>query len=41
MANEVATPLNPLVAPVEQEELEEAPFDVNVSQRLREKEPSR
>ncbi len=41
MANEVATPLNPLVVPVEQEELEEALFNVNVSQRLREKEPSR
>jgi hypothetical protein len=41
MVDDVATPLNPLVAPVEQEELEEAPFNVNVSQRLREKEPSR
>ncbi len=34
-------PLNPLIAPVKQEELEEAPFDVNVSQRSREEEPSR
>ncbi len=31
MADDVATPLNPPVAPVEQEELEEAPLDVNVS----------
>jgi hypothetical protein len=31
MADDVATPLNPLVALVEQE-LKEAPFDVNVSQ---------
>jgi hypothetical protein len=36
MADDVATPLNPLVAPVEQEELEEAPLDVNVSQQPRE-----
>jgi hypothetical protein len=41
MADDVATPLNPLVALVKQEELEEAPLNVNVSQRLREKEPSR
>jgi hypothetical protein len=33
MADDVATPLNPLVAPVEQEELEEVPLDVNVSQQ--------
>jgi hypothetical protein len=31
MANDVATLSNPLVAPVEQEELEEVLFDVNVS----------
>jgi hypothetical protein len=31
MADDVATPLNPPVALVEQEELEEAPLDVNVS----------
>jgi len=37
MADDVATPSNLLVAPVEQEELEEAPFDVIVSQWLREK----
>jgi len=41
MADDVTTPLNPLVAPVEQEELKEAPLDVNVSQRPREEEPSR
>jgi hypothetical protein len=51
MADDVATPLNPLVAPVDKEELEEASLDetpldeitleVNVSQRLREEEPSR
>jgi hypothetical protein len=41
MADDVATPLNPLVAPVEQEEFEEAPFDVNVFQRSHEEEPSR
>jgi hypothetical protein len=41
MADDVATPLNPLVAPVEQEELKEAPLDVNVSQRPREEKPSR
>jgi hypothetical protein len=41
MADDVATPSNPPIAPVEQEELEEAPFDVNVSQQPREKEPSR
>jgi hypothetical protein len=31
MADDVATPLNPLVAPVEQEELEKTPLDMNVS----------
>jgi hypothetical protein len=41
MADDVAMPLNPLVAPVEHEELEEAPFDVNVSQWPCEEEPSR
>ncbi len=40
MADDVATPLNPLVALVEQE-LKEAPFDVNVSQQPREEEPSK
>ncbi len=43
IANDVATPSNPPVAPVEKEELEEAPLDetpleMNVSQRLRKKE---
>jgi hypothetical protein len=33
MANDVATPSNPPVAPIEEEKLEKTPFDVNVSQR--------
>ncbi len=46
MADNVATPSNPPVAPVDKEELEEAPldevaFEVNVSQRSCEEEPSR
>jgi hypothetical protein len=46
MADDVATPSNPLVALVNKEELEEALLDevaleVNVSQRSREEEPSR
>jgi hypothetical protein len=41
MADGVATPSNPLVAPVEQEKLEEVPLEVNVSQWSREEEPSR
>ncbi len=46
MADDVATPSNPPVAPVDKEELEEAPLnevalEVNVSQRSREEEPSR
>jgi hypothetical protein len=41
MANDVATPSNPLVAPVEQEELEKVLLNVNISQRLHEEEPSR
>jgi hypothetical protein len=41
MADDVTTPSNPPVAPVEQKELEEASLNVNVSQRLREEEPSR
>jgi hypothetical protein len=32
MADDVATPLNPPLSLVEMEELEEAPFDVNVFQ---------
>jgi hypothetical protein len=31
MADDVVTPLNPLISLVEKEKLEEAPFDVNVS----------
>jgi len=38
MADDDATPSNPLVAPLQQEELEEAPLDLNVSQRPREEE---
>jgi hypothetical protein len=41
MPDDVATPSNPPVSLVEKEELEEASFDVNVSQRSREEEPSR
>jgi len=41
MVDDVATPLNPLITLVEQEELEEALLDVNVSQRQHEEEPSR
>jgi hypothetical protein len=39
MADDVATPSNPPVALVEDEELEEAPLDVNVFQRMHEEEP--
>jgi hypothetical protein len=41
MADDVATPSNPPVTPVEQEELEEASLDLIVSQRPREEEPPR
>ncbi len=41
MADDDATPSNLPVAPIQQEELEEAPFDLNVSQRSREEEPPR
>jgi hypothetical protein len=34
MADDVVTPLNPLIALVEEEEFEKTLFDVNVSQRL-------
>jgi hypothetical protein len=40
-ADDDATPSNPPVAPVQQEELEEAPLDLNVYQRPREEEPPR
>ncbi len=35
------TPSNPPVTPVQQEELEEAPLDLDGSQRSREEEPPR
>ncbi len=41
MVDDVATPSNPLVAPIEKEEFKEASFNVNVSQRLHEEEPFR
>jgi len=41
MADDVITPSNPLVAPIEQKELEEAPLDVIVFQQPREEEPPR
>ncbi len=41
MADDVVMPSDPPVAPVEKEELEEAPLDVNVSQRSHEEKPSR
>jgi len=41
MADDVAMPSNPPVAPVEQEKLEEAPLNVIVSQRSREEKPPR
>ncbi len=41
MADDDATPSIPPVAPVQQEELEEAPLDLDVSQRSREEEPPR
>jgi hypothetical protein len=41
MADDVVTPSNPPVAPVEQEELEKTPLNVNVSQRPCKEESSR
>jgi hypothetical protein len=41
MVNDVVTPSNPPVSLVEKEELEETPFDMNVSQWSCEEEPSR
>jgi len=46
MVDDVPTPSNPPVAPVDKEELEEASFDevaleLNVFQQSREKEPSK
>jgi hypothetical protein len=39
MADDDVTPSNPPVAPVQQEELEEAPLDLDVSQRSCKEEP--
>jgi hypothetical protein len=41
MADDVIMPLNPLVALIEEEKLEEASLDMNVFQRSREEEPSK
>ncbi len=41
MADNVAMPSNPPISLIEKEEFEEAPLDVNVSQWLPEKEPSK
>jgi hypothetical protein len=41
MGDDDAAPSNPLVAPVQQEEFEEAPLHLNVFQRPREEEPPR
>jgi hypothetical protein len=41
MADDDATPSNPSVAPAQQEELEEAPLNLNVFSRPREEEPPR
>jgi hypothetical protein len=39
MADDDATPSNPPVAPIQQEELEEVPFALNVSQQSHEEKP--
>ncbi len=41
MADDDATPSNLAIAPIQQEELEEAPLDLNVSQQPRKEEPPR
>jgi hypothetical protein len=41
MVDDAATPSNPSIAPIEEEELEEALLDVNVSQRSCEEKPFR
>jgi hypothetical protein len=41
MADDVAMLSNPPIAPVENEEFEEAPFDVNVFQQLCKEKPSK
>ncbi len=39
MVDDDIMPLNPLIAPVEEEEFEETSFDVNASQRSRDEKP--
>jgi hypothetical protein len=39
MSDDVVTPLNPPVAPIEEEEFEEASLDVNVSQWSHDEDP--
>jgi len=41
MVDDIVTPLNPQVEPLEKEDFKEAPLNMNVSQRSREKKPSR
>jgi hypothetical protein len=41
MVDDVATPSNPPIAAIEKQELEETPFDVNVSQWSCKEEPAR
>jgi hypothetical protein len=41
MVDDVVTPSNPPIVPIEEEELEEALLDVNVSQRSHEEKPSK
>ncbi len=41
MADDVVMPSNPPVAPIQQEELEEVPLDLDVSQQPCEEEPPR
>jgi hypothetical protein len=41
MEDDVVTPSNPLVSPIEKEELEESLFDMNFSQRSREEKSSK
>jgi hypothetical protein len=41
MVEDVTTPSNPPIAPIEEEELKKTSLDMNVSQRLHEKEPSK
>jgi hypothetical protein len=39
MVDDVVTPLNPLITPIEEEKLEELMFDVNVFQWSHDKKP--